>query len=146
MNEFRLTGTAQGQPTLSDRGKVALFYLKTIRPASGRRKAMAVKIVSFGKTALRCHELIRPGMRIQVFGQITTAIYADKRYMKLGLTREQSLRWIVQLVARDFYFVSTQYDTDRLQIAMDLASSEDWVVFDDRKKENPTSGEGDVGV
>ncbi len=142
MNEFRLTGVIQNRPTLSEKGKVSVFYLRTLRPSRGRRALLVVKMIAFGKTAVRCHDLIQQGMRIQVFGQITTSTYADKRYIRDGLTRQQATRWVIQLVVRDFYFVSTQFDTDRLQIAMDLASSEDWFTIDSRKE----GEDGDIGI
>jgi len=139
INMWRMAGTVGSEPYLSEVGKVGLFYMKTIRPAKGRRKLMILKIVSFGKTAQRAHQLLKRDMRIECWGQLKTSTFHDKRYIQAGLSKEQAKRWSLELVMRGFNFCSTQWDSDNLTIAMNIACAEDWMETD--KKEGDNEGE-----
>lgn len=142
---WRISGTVDKQPVLSAKGKVTAFYLRSYRPSKSRKNIMILKIVAFGKTAQRICDLVRPQMRIECYGQITTSTYADKRYMAAGLNRDQATRWVLQLVARDFTFLSTQWEITNLAMAMDIACAEDWIEPYNRAKDADAES-SEIGV
>lgn len=137
-NMFMLSGIVKDRPTLSERGKVGHMYIRCLVPAKNSKKSMTLRAVSFSKTAIRMREQLREGMRVVLFGQINIGMYPDKRLVRRGVPEKEANTIVIQLVIRDFWYNSSQLYADRLQIAMDLASADDW--------EEKSDTEGDVGV
>lgn len=132
MNEFRMAGTVDEYPIRSKKKHATVFYIRTLRPTKGRKTPLRVKMVAFGKLAKQCYDLIKPSMRIHVFGVISTGYYIDKQCLRFGMSRVQAERTVLQCIVKGFTFSVAQTDVDKLREVVDLACEDDWEAFEIR--------------